>query len=230
MAGEAGRKYEKIIFEELLSSNLTNRKYPPAKSDKSKSDLVFIVKDKKYNLEVKLNLKTDFGQGTLRYDFNKFKWFSYSDNFKMDELLKFYNIEKIANDNWTKVPNKVGKNDIGRKSKTPTRQEILDDKKNFPDVYVNLRGRNPIAEYYNSKDTYYIQIGDLYGFYYLGQDPLNLGVPEFRPPQQKIRLRLKGGGSGGYRFTTAFVIGGGSVSKSKYDIIMNPNFLINAGR
>ena len=223
-----GDIYERAIFNELLSSKLTERKYLPAGSDKTRPDAVFLVNGKKYNLEIKLDLDVDFGQGTLRYDFNNFKWISYADNPKMKELMDYYKVNEIADNNWTKVPNRVGKNDVGRKPRRLSSREILEDKKNFPDVYMNLRGRNPIAEYYNSKDTYYIQIGKLHGFYYMGSDPLNLGVPEFNPSQQKIRLRLKRSGLT-YRFSTAFVISS-NIPRSDYDIDMNTNFLVNAGR
>ena len=223
-----GDLYERAIFNELLSSKLTKRSYLPAGSDKNKPDAVFLVNDKKYNLEIKLDLDADFGQGTLRYDFNNFKWISYAENPKMMELMDYYEIEKIANDKWKKVPNRVGKNDIGRKPRTLTPKEIAEDKKNFPDVYVNLTGRNPIAEYYNSKDTYYIQIGKLHGFYFMGSDPLNLGVPEFNPSQQKIRIRLKTSGNT-YRFSTALVVSK-NIKKSNYDLDINTNFLVNAGR
>ena len=62
----------------------------------------------------------------------------------------------------------------------------------------------------------------------MGSDPLSLGVPEFNPSQQKIRLRLKRSG-GSYRFTTALIIGK-NIKRSNFDIDMNTNFLVNAGR
>ena len=91
-----GDLYEKSIFNELLSAKLTERRYLPAGSDKSKPDSVFLVNGKKYNLEIKLDLDTDFGQGTLRYDFNDFRWISYAENPKMLELMDYYEVEKIG--------------------------------------------------------------------------------------------------------------------------------------
>lgn len=48
-----------------------------------------------------------------------------------------------------------------------------------------------VAENYNAKGMYYIQIGDK-GLYYLGKDILGLGVPKF-DVNMKARIRLKSG-------------------------------------
>lgn len=229
MAGERGFIYENTIFKELLSEGLTTNLYRPAQSETSKSDTAFKIGNTYYNLEIKLNLDVDFGQGTLRYDFNNKKWFSYAESKKMKELLDYYDISKFANEQWKKVPNKVGKNDVGGKRRKLTPEEIKEDYKNFPDKFLKLFGRNPIAEYYNSKNIYYIQIGGFFGFYYMGKDIAKLGVPEFNPRDQKIRIRRKGSGGGEYRFTTAFLVGK-NITRSDYDIDKNLNFLINKNR
>ena len=147
----------------------------------------------------------------------------------MKELLDYYKVSDFANKEWTKIPNKVGKNDIGANPKTLTQKEIAEDKKNFPDKYLLLKGKNPIAEYYNSKDIYYIQIGGFYGFYYLGEDKAKLGVPEFNPRGQKIRIRRKGSGGNNYRFTTALLVNT-SIPRSDYDLDKSLNFILNASR
>lgn len=229
MAGQKGFAYENIIYNELLKENLTNNRYRPSQSDNTKPDTAFLVNNTYYNLEVKLDLSADFGQGTLRYNFNDKKWFTYSESSKMKELLDYYKVDEFANKEWTKVPNKVNKNDEGRTPTNLTQQQIREDTINFPDKYLTLRGRNPIAEYYNSKDVYYIQIGQLYGFYYMGKDKANLGVPEFNPREQKIRIRRKGSGGGNYRFTTSLIIAT-NIPRSNYDIDTNLNFIINASR
>jgi hypothetical protein len=230
MAGQKGFIYEKNIYDILLKEQLTNSKYRPAQADNMKPDTAFKVGDKFYNLEVKLDMSTDFGQGTLRYDFNKKEWFTYAESSKMKELLDYYKVADFANKEWTKMPNKVNKNDIGRTAKTTlTPAQIKEDTVNFPDKYLRLSGRNSIAEYYNSKDIYYIQIGDFYGFYYMGEDKAKLGVPEFNPREQKIRIRRKGSGGGNYRFTTAIVISK-DLKRSNYDLDRDLNFIINASR
>lgn len=230
MAGERGFIYERHIFQTLLAENLTNNTRRPSQSDNKKPDTAFLVGNKYYNLEVKLDLSADFGQGTLRYNFNDKKWFTHAESAKMKELLDYYKVDEFANKEWSKIPNKVNKNDIGRTATNNlTQLQIREDVANFPDKYLTLRGRNPIAEYYNSKDVYYIQIGGFYGFYYLGQDKANLGVPEFNPREQKIRIRRKGSGGGNYRFTTALLVST-NIPRSNYDIDKSLNFIINASR
>jgi len=230
MSKNRGIIYENYIFNELLKSGLTEKKYRPAGTDKNKPDTKFKVGNTYYNLEIKYDLSADFGQGTLKYNFKDNKWFSYSENEKMDDILKYFEIEKFADEKWKKIPNRVGKGDIGRDLRPVSKLtdiEKKEDIKNFPTQYKVIKGSNPIAEYYNSKDTYYIQIGGNLksGFYYMGSDPANLGVPEFKPSETKIRIRNKEG-----RFTTAFILSINSVKKSEYEIDVNPNFILNAGR
>lgn len=231
MAGERGFQYENTIYTTLLENDLTTTRYRPSLSG-HKSDTAFKIKNKFYNLEIKLDLNVDFGQGTLRYNWDDTKWETYSENPKMKELLDYFDVSGFANKKWTKIPNKVGVNDTGKnkpKIKTLTQKQIAEDRKNFPDYFLNLTGRNPIAEYYNSKDVYYIQIGYNNGFYYMGEDVANLGVPEFKPRGQKIRIRRKGSGGSNYRFTTSLIINS-NVSSSLYDIDYNVNFLLNMNR
>ena len=63
----------------------------------------------------------------------------------------------------------------------------------------------------------------------MGRDVAKLGVPEFNPNDQKIRIRRKGSGGGEYRFTTALVVKS-NVLRSDYDIDKSLNFLINKNR
>lgn len=231
MSNNKGIKYENYIFNELLKNGLTERKYKPAGSDKNKPDTKFKVGNTYYNLEIKYDLKSsDFGQGTLRYNFENNEWVSYSENKKMKDILDFYEIEKFANEKWKKIPNRVGRDDIGRDPRPISKlsaKEKKEDKDNFKTYYKKITGNNPIAEYYNSKDIYYIQIGGNLksGFYYMGSNPANLGVPEFKPSETKIRIRNKEG-----RFTTALILSLNSLKQSEYEIDVNPNFILNANR
>ncbi|TRZ50830.1 MAG: hypothetical protein D4S01_05940, partial [Dehalococcoidia bacterium] len=45
-----------------------------------------------------------------------------------------------------------------------------------------------ITNLYNAKEVYYIQVGGA-GLFYMGSDPLNLGVPEFSG-QVDVEIRL----------------------------------------
>lgn len=224
MAGERGFQYETTIFDMLFENNLTTQKYRPSYSSHG-ADTAFKIKNKFYNLEVKLDLKADFGQGTLRYDIDNKTWTTYADSETMKEILDFFKIAEFANESWGKfIPyNHYKKSDIDKKrpqQKKLASHEVLSDKQNFKDKYKLLRG-NQIAKYYNSKDIYYIQIGRNKGFYYMGEDIAKLGVPEFNPSDQKIRIRNKEG-----RFTTSILVSE-NIPSSLYNLDYNAIFLIN---
>ncbi len=229
MAGQRGFLYEKTIYDMLLKNNLTTVKYRPSSSGHG-ADSAFKIKNKFYKLEVKLELAADFGQGTLRYDIDNQTWTTYAESETMKKILDDFEVAEFANDEWkskTMVPQvRYRSVDIDKKrAKTTTllpngkNLTMADDSKDFPSKYKDLRG-NKIAEYYNSKDVYYIQIGYNKGFYYMGQDIANLGVPEFNPPQQRIRIRRKEN-----RFSTAIVIGT-NIPSSLYNLDYNAIFLL----
>ena len=67
MAGQRGFLYEGRVFNKLKSKNLVPFGVKPAGPDPSKPDAVFLYDKVPHNLEVKLDLATDFGQGTLEY-------------------------------------------------------------------------------------------------------------------------------------------------------------------
>jgi hypothetical protein len=120
------------------------------------------------------------------------------------------------------VNKKWGAKGAPRKFTVPTPQfkkkDVDYDYQNFKDFFVDIP-KDSVAKYYNSKKTYYIQIGG-YGLYHMGSDPANLGTQEF-DLQLKLRVRLKRGGSlpiNNYRFTTAIQAVKGSLSKTTDDL------------
>jgi hypothetical protein len=224
MFAKRGFDYEKTIFDTLLKNNLTEQRYNPSRTSHG-ADTAFKIKNNVYLLEVKLDLEADFGQGTLRYDIDNMTWVTYADNAAMKQILDFFKVADFANESWKGlVPyNNYKSSDVNKQRPSQKRllpHEISSDRKNFPDKYKQLTG-NPIAEYYNSKGVYYIQVGRNKGFYYLGKDVANLGVPEFNPMQQKIRIRRKGN-----RFSTAIIIST-NVPSSLYNLDYNAIFLLN---
>ena len=67
MAGQRGFLYERSIFNKLKSKGITPRGSEPAGANPNLPDATFIYEGQPYKLEVKLDLRADFGQGTLNY-------------------------------------------------------------------------------------------------------------------------------------------------------------------
>ena len=67
MAGQQGFLYEGRVFNRLKSKNLVPAGVKPAGANPNLPDAVFLYNNQPHNLEVKLDLATDFGQGTLEY-------------------------------------------------------------------------------------------------------------------------------------------------------------------
>ena len=216
MAGQRGFLYEGRVFNKLKSKNLVPAGVTPAGPDASKPDAVFLFNKQKYNLEVKLDLATDYGQGTL--DYKNGAWEVGGANTKeaieMRKILTTVGAVKFANTSWgyQGAPNKgtVENKDI-------TEEMVREDYRRFTDKFLSVP-LSSLYNYYAAKDTYYIQIGG-YGMYYMAANPGNLPVPKFNGAL-RLRIRLKRGGSTpiyNYRFTTALQVIQ-KPSKSKYDI------------
>lgn len=224
MAGEQGFAYEQSIYSKLNSKKLVPSGFRPAGSDASAPDAKFIYKGKPYNLELKLDLKADYGQGSL--DYVNGQWMLGGAKTKsaqeMRSLLRSVGIENFANKKWGPkgAPNKGTKD-----PKTITKEDVASDYRRFKDEFLAI-GSSALHSYYASKNTYYIQIGG-YGMYYMAQNPAQLDIPQFNP-NLRIRIRLKRGGSTpiyNYRFTTALQIVG-RPSRSKYNLDTSVTFLL----
>lgn len=224
MAGERGFAYEHSIYAKLNLKKLVPGGFSPAGSDANAPDAKFIYKGKPYNLELKLDLSADYGQGSLNYANGQ--WMLGGAKTKsaqeMRNLLKNVGIENFANRKWGPkgAPNKGTKD-----PKTITKEDVESDYKRFKDEFSTIDG-SALHSYYASKSTFYIQISG-YGMYYMAQNPVQLNIPQFNP-DLRIRIRLKRGGSApiyNYRFTTALQIVG-RPSKSKYNLDTSVNFLL----
>ena len=223
MAGQRGFLYEGRVFNKLKSKNLVPSGVKPAGPDPSKPDAVFLYDKVAHNLEVKLDLATDFGQGTLEYKDGA--WNLGGANTpaaeEMRNILNAVGTVQFTNTSWGYhgAPNKgtVENKDI-------TEEMVREDYRRFKDKFLSVP-LSSLFNYYAAKNTYYIQIGG-YGTYYMASNPANLPVPRFNGAM-KLRIRLKRGGSTpiyNYRFTTALQVTQ-KPSKSKFDIDTSMDFL-----
>ena len=222
MAGQQGFLYEGRVFNKLKSKNLVPRGIKPAGPDPSRPDAVFLFNNVPHNLEVKLDLATDYGQGTL--DYNNGWVLGGAQTPAAEEMRSILNAVgtvQFANTSWgyQGAPNKgtVENKDI-------TEEMVREDYRRFKDKFLSVP-LSSLFNYYAAKNTYYIQIGG-YGMYYMAGNPGNLPVPRFNGAM-KLRIRLKRGGSTpiyNYRFTTALQVVQ-KPSKSKFDIDSSMDFL-----
>jgi hypothetical protein len=222
MAGQKGFLYEGRVFNKLKSKNLVPRGAKPGGPDPNRPDAVFLYDNQSHNLEVKLDLATDYGQGTLEY---KNGWVlggaQTPAGEEMRKILTTVGAIQFANTSWGMqgAPNKgtVENKDI-------TEEMVREDYRRFTDKFLSVP-LSSLYNYYAAKNTYYIQIGG-YGMYYMAANPGNLPVPKFNGAL-RLRIRLKRGGSTpiyNYRFTTALQVVQ-KPSMSKFDIDKSMDFL-----
>ena len=224
MAGQRGFLYEGRVFNKLKSKNLVPSGVKPAGPDPSKPDAVFLYDKVAHNLEVKLDLATDYGQGTLEYKDGSWNLGGAQTPAaeEMRNILNAVGTVQFTNTSWgyQGAPNKgtVDNNDI-------TEEMVREDYRRFKDKFLSVP-LSSLFNYYAAKGTYYIQIGG-YGMYYMADNPANLPVPRFNGAM-RLRIRLKRGGSTpiyNYRFTTALQVIQ-KPSKSKFNIDESMNFLV----
>jgi hypothetical protein len=216
-----GFLYEQKINSILKRNGVQRKEFRPAGADSNAPDAELRVKGRDYKVEVKLDTKVDFGQGSLDYNVNTGKWSlggaATSSAEQMREFLRMIGVEKEVNKKWGKLgaPRKYTVD-----TKKFTKKDVDHDYKTFKDFFVDIPG-DAVANYYASKSTYYIQIGGGYGFYYMSSNPAQ--IPDIKQFNLKLRLRvrLKRGGSSplnNYRFTTAIQAVSGSLHHSDGDL------------
>ena len=184
-----GDSYEAQIFEILRDKGVLKHGEKRAGAAGNKSDAVFVHNGKEYNLEIKRNETADFGQKYLRWEKNKFVW-SVDDSatklYTKCGILDFANNVESAKLFLT--------NKIMKKREDITKMDKYEDLKFF-DMKLKIPQEDDLlAQFYNEKEIYYIQIGThqkkTCGFYHLGSDPAGLGTRRF-DGYMLVRLRAK---------------------------------------
>lgn len=214
-----GLEYEIKINNLLRKNGIQRLSFHGAGTDSNAPDAEITVNKKYYKVEIKLDNGVDYGQGSLVYNLDKKKWELAGSNTaaaeEMRKLLTKLKVLDIVNKQWgPKGPPKK----FTVVNKLYTAKDVEFDYTNFKDIFIDVP-MNAVANYYNSKNTYYIQVGK-FGFYYMGKDIAKLGIPEFKNRLQ-LRIRIKKGGSSplyNYRFSTAITAKTGMLKKSTADL------------
>jgi len=224
---QQGFVYEENVAKYLKPMGFVPAGFQPAGAGHGQPDLMLQYRSKKAGCELKI---TDASAGSLvlKYNPRMQKWsfgnIASDEKEKMfiKELAEFVGLFDEIKTRWKNVPLKIDKefqDERYRRSvaKMTPREQYARDHKMFPE----LKGEIPavkIEQYYNRKDTFYVNIGT-HGFYLFGaRNPLNLkGVPRFSECATagwRARVQSKGGGAYQFTFEMSFRVR----EKSAYNI------------
>ena len=201
-----GKTNAGFLYESSLIKSLRNQGFTvsdPAGADSAKADLELTKGANIVKFELKEKLSADFAQ--MNFDFDTTRKEFYIDKTKttakkeaaqtMIGIAESYGIIRQANAHWQPKKNMPAKFVLPPNATFKERDKSRKlDLKRFPDKYLG-QGFGPAQEvekYYNSKDTYYIQIKGK-GLYYMGKDPEKYGCPRFSDScaDSSIRIRFK---------------------------------------
>lgn len=239
---QQGFQYEKNAAAVLKKFGIVPQNFIPAGSGSDIPDLYIIRPGyQKAGCELKITAASA-GSLVMKYNEDAREWKIGSDGETDDE--KLFIIE-LANQvgildtikrEWTNVPYKFTKD-----KELLSEIEGLDKKEKYSAElkrFKDIKGKIPatkIEEYYNKKDTYYVNIGTD-GFFLLGpKNPLKLGntIPKFgSAANATYRARVQYKGSGNYQFTFEMQFSISSGSRSPYNlapIINKKNVNIDTG-
>ncbi len=225
---QQGFQYEKNAAAVLKKFGIVPENFIPAGAGSDIPDLYIIRPGyQKTGCELKITAASA-GSLVMKYNEDTKEWKIGSDDEADDEKLFIINLAKevgildAIKREWTNVPYKF------TKDKTLLAEiEGLDKKEKYSAElkrFKDIKGKIPatkIEEYYNKKNTYYVNIGTD-GFFLLGStNPLKLSntVPKFgSAANATYRARVQYKGSGNYQFTFEMQFSIPSGSKSPYNL------------
>ena len=228
MAAQQGFQYEINAAKVLKPMGLVPKSFVPAGAGHDQPDLMLEHKKVKAGCELKITAASA-GSLVLKYDTkdkrNPWKFGDVSE----DDAEKYF-IKNLAEEvglfdtikkQWKEIPFKRDKDDLWKATagKLTKKQQYERDRDTFQDI----RGEIPatkIEQYYNKKDTYYVNVGT-HGFYLMGtKNPLKLkDVPTFgSSAKATYRARVQYKGSDNYQFTFEMQFSIPSSKKSPFNI------------
>ena len=242
MSAQKGFIYENNLYTALKAGGIAGGN-PPAGAESNRPDLeIKLVKDRDTQTQgAELKLAPTAG-GSLVMKYNDGKWMFDPKAGKDKEKAFMMEVAKKAN--LLREMNTSGTYGTNWRGKTPFlqndqlgRKVLAEGVKNKREAYEKdikqFGGKNEVkipvpakvmCDYYNLKDTHYLNVAS-HGFFLMNtKDPLNLNkgikgqpVPDFaRSAKLQIRIRCQYKGSGDYQFVMTLEFGG--VKFSPYNI------------
>ena len=228
MAAQQGFQYEKNAADILKPMGLVPKNFTPAGAGSDQPDLMLEYKNVKSGCELKITAASA-GSLVLKYDSkdknNPWKFGEISDDDSEKKFIKDLADEvglfDILNKQWNEAPFKREKDALWKATagKLTKKQQYERDRDTFRDIRGEISATK-IEQYYNRKDTYYVNVGT-HGFYLMGsRNPLKLkDVPRFGDSAKATyRARVQYKGSDNYQFTFEMQFSIPTSKKSTFNI------------
>jgi len=209
--GARGLVYEKKVYDTMKSAGVSGldvgTKPTAGYSNQGAGDIEALYNGKPFNIEIKLNKNAQMGGTSIRIDtLNKTHTLVQPDAVDDDAIPFFIEAAKKqdkALKEWVnfvrkqepvafhkKIPYTIPFGSVTKEAWSAAQRDGYLAKMNALQTFDSAR---TIAKAYNRKGVYYIQIGKA-GLFYLGSNPLNLDVPEYKG-SVNIEFRLGPSGS-----------------------------------
>lgn len=211
MAAQQGFQYEINAAKVLKPMGLVPKDFVPAGAGHDQPDLMLIHKNVKAGCELKITaasagslvLKYNAKNKTNPWSFGAIKETEDEKQFIID-LAKEVKLFNIIKKQWKEIPFKRDKDPLWEATagKMAPKKRYERDRDTFKDIKGEIPA-SKIEDYYNKKDTYYVNVGT-HGFYLMGtKNPLNLkDVPRFgNSAKATYRARVQYKGNDNYQFT-----------------------------
>lgn len=228
MAAQQGFEYEKNTATLLKKYGIVPKGFTPAGAGSDQPDLALVHKGITTGCELKITAASA-GSLVLKYDIldktNPWKFGKISDDDSekifISNLAKQIGLFSMIKKTWKEIPFKRDKDDIwlATAGKLTPRERYERDLATFPDIKGEIQA-SEIENYYNTKKTYYVNVGT-HGFYLLGsKNPLKLkGLPRFgSAAKATYRARVQYKGSNNYQFTFEMQFSIPASQKSPFNI------------
>lgn len=228
MAAQQGFQYEINAAKVLKPLGFVPKNFTPAGAGSNQPDLMLEHKKVKAGCELKITAASA-GSLVLKYDIkDKRNPWKFGDSKGDDaekqfirDLAEEVGLFDIIKKQWKDVPFKRDKDASWEATagKLTPKQRYERDR----DTFADIRGEIPAAkieQYYNKKDTYYVNVGT-HGFYLMGaKNPLKLKeVPRFSTSAKATyRARVQYKGSDNYQFTFEMQFSIPASKKSPFNI------------
>jgi hypothetical protein len=186
---------------------------------------------------LKEKLSADFAQ--MNFDFDTTSKQFFIDKTKttakkeaaqtMIGIAEEFDIIRQANEHWNPKKNMPAKFVVKSSAPFADRDKARKlDIKRFPDKFLakGVEAAQQVEKYYNSKDTYYIQIKGR-GLYYMGKDPEGYGCPRFSNSvtDSSIRIRIKTNSASKARWSFLMALKINGLRASNRDLDLDSSFL-----